>query len=539
MLDPRASATPRPMPVLEQEARYLLMRRRLDLAAVELGPAALGEYLDPAGYQRRAHLDQVSQAYLDIVGGTADRVTISLPPQTGKSRTAAGWGVFWWLVKHPQHRVVIASYGDSLAMEHGIFVRELVRQYGRRYGLLLDPRRQAAHNWRLVSGGGVRSVGMRTALTGHPVEGLLVIDDMHKDRQEADSRKIRDRVGDWYSSTAYSRMAPGTAIVMIGTRWHDDDLIARVTQKEPDRWHQIVMPAICVDPETDPLHRAAGAPLPHPRIAPDDQPGLMRHWDDMRIGMSPRDWGALAQCNPAPPEGALLSWALLRARRNFTWDPDGHSVKAMVAVDPSGGGRDIAGIIGGHLGDDNRLHLTHDRSGRMQASEWGRTACELAAEIDADQIVVEVNYGGDQATTVIRTAWEALKREELDAIAQEDPTDPVERCYTIRHCPRIKPVRARRNKRLRADPIAQAWIEDRIETCAYLPEMEEEWATWDESSKESPGRIDASVYLGYALLPLPGRIKGSSPAGVQQSTVANRNKRRGGGGALAGTGYRG
>lgn len=527
-------AEQRPLTPLEREAQYLVMRRKLDLAALEGGPAALGAHIDPTGYVRRAHTDKISQAYLDILAGLIDRVTISLPPQSGKSRTAAGWAVFWWLVHHPHHRVVIASYGDSLAMEHGIFVRELVRAYGRRYGLILDPRRQASRNWRLLSGGGVRSVGMRTALTGHPVEGLLVIDDMHKDRQEADSLKIRNRVGDWYSSTAYSRLAPGTAIVMIGTRWHPDDLIGRVTQHEPVRWRQIVMPALCSDPDNDPLGRPAGAPLPHPRIAAHDTAGQLAHWEDMRTGMTARDWGALAMCDPKAPNGNLLSWAQLKAARNFTWD-DANSVRAGVGVDPNGGGRDVAGIIGGHIGTGEKLHLTHDWSGNMQPGAWGRKACELAVEIDADVIYIETNYGGKQATTIVRQAWDALRRDEIDEI-RENPGTPA--VYTGRLCPRIKAVTVRKNKRLRAEPYAQAFIEGNMELCAYMPELETEWVTWDESSTDSPGRIDASVILAGGMLKVKGLGKGASPTGTSQSKVTARTRARGGG-ALSAAGYRG
>jgi hypothetical protein len=529
-----ATATRAPLTPVEREVQYLVMRRKLDLAALEGGPAALGAHLDPVGYVRRAHTDKISQAYLDIRAGVVDRVSISLPPQSGKSRTAAGWAVFWWLVHNKTHRVVIASYGDSLAMEHGIFVREMIRAYGRRYGLILDPRRQAAHNWRLLSGGGVRSVGMRTALTGHPVEGLLVIDDMHKDRQEADSKRVRNRVGDWYSSTAYTRLAPGTAIVMIGTRWHPDDLIGRVTAYEPKRWRQIIMPALCSDPATDPLGRAAGAPLPHPRIPADDTAAALRHWEDMRVGMTPRDWGALAMCDPKLARDPLVTWQQLKDARNFTWDA-ADSVKAGVAVDPNGGGRDQAGIVGGHIGTDERLHVTHDWSGNMQPGAWGRKACELAVEIDADVIFIETNYGGKQATTIVRQAWESLRREELDAI-RENPATP--RVYTKRLCPRIKSVTARKNKRLRADPVAMAIIEGYMELCARMPELEQEWATWEEESGFSPGRIDASVYLATGMLKVPGQRKGASATGTSQTTVASRARKRGGG-ALSATGYRG
>lgn len=507
----------------QREAQYLLMRRKLDLLALDGGPAALAAHLDPGGYQRRAHLDVINDTYRDVEAGEVDRVTISLPPQTGKSRTAAVWGAFWWLIKNPTHRIVIASYGVSLAGEHCESVRELVRLYGRRFGLVLKPGKQGQRNWRLTTGGGVRGVGMRGGLTGHPVEGLLIIDDMHKDRQEADSRLIRDRVGNWYSSTAYSRMAPGTAIIMIGTRWHEDDLIGRVTSHEPGRWRSIVMPALCTDAATDPLRREIGAPLPHPRVPAHDQLAQLAHWEDMRTGMSPRDWGALGQCNPKPPEGALISYAVLRARRNFEWDADVHAVKAGVAVDPSGGGRDVAGIIGGALGDDERLHLLADRSGVMQPDQWGRAACELAAEIDADVIYVETNYGGKQATTIVRQAWDALRREEKAQLRELKRRGEKPRFQGL--CPRVKAVTARKNKRLRADPVAQAWIEDRIETCVYMPLLEEEWATWQEGA-DSPGRIDASTYLATGMLPRPrkGR-KGQLPGGAIEQVAQHAPKR--------------
>jgi phage terminase large subunit-like protein len=124
----------------------------------------------------------------------------------------------------------------------------------------------------------------------------------------------------------------------------------------------------------------------------------------------------------------------------------------------------------------------------MPSDQWARAACELARETEADRFVVETNYGGDMATLALRTAWDALRREQPDRFSV--------------FCPRIVVVRARRGKLLRAEPIAAQVVEDRIRLAAYLPDLESEWATW-QVGMDSPGRIDASVHMAYELLPVP------------------------------------
>lgn len=185
----------------------------------------------------------------------------------------------------------------------------------------------------------------------------------------------------------------------------------------------------------------------------------------------------------------------------------------------------------------------------MPASQWSRVACQLAYDIDADVIVFESNFGGDQALSLIRTAWSALRDEhramERERILTEDPTvqaREVERTVDRARlpfsglCPRIKAVRARKNKRLRAEPIAQQWIEDRIRTGRYLPELEEEWATWQLDSTDSPGRIDASVYLAHELLPLQKAASNSTTSLPMGSLPTMTQSPLDGGGGMSGLG---
>jgi hypothetical protein len=178
----------------------------------------------------------------------------------------------------------------------------------------------------------------------------------------------------------------------------------------------------------------------------------------------------------------------------------------------------------------------------MASDQWAERACQLAVETDADRIIVETNFGGDMATLAIRSAWDKLRRDELDERGG-DPADPGYRRdarYT-RLCPHVVAVRAKKNKLLRADPIGQQWKLDRIRTAAYLPELESEWGSWQPDHSDSPGRIDASVYLAYALLTAPKASEGqaaASPSGsmpVTSTSVLDRGSPPGGGGFSSGS----
>lgn len=457
-------------------------------------PVTLAAHLDST-YQVRAHLEVIGAEFKALKAGQFDRLLLNTPPQVGKSRTAVEWGAFWWLCHHPTAHIVVGCYGDDLAVKRGKAIRRLVELYGAQFGLVIERGSAAMKDWALTSGGGVRSVGVGSGITGHPAD-LILIDDPTRSRADADSQVKRDTVHDWYSADLLSRQSPGCPVVLIQTPWHPDDLRARVIAEEGDqvnggRWRVVIMAALCEQPDTDPLGRSSGEPLPHPKIPAGNTAALLRHWHGLRASVSVRDWRALWQCDPKAPEGALVTWALLRERRCYEpgRTPCSEPQTVAVAVDPSGGGRDTAGVVGGYLGLDGRLHITHDYSDVMASDQWARKACELAADTQADRIVYEKNYGGDMVLLAIRTAWDALRREE-----------PARFGMLV---PRLVPVTARRNKMLRAEPIGQQWKEGRIVTAAYLPDLESEWATFQPGSSDSPGRIDASVYLAFELLPVP------------------------------------
>lgn len=489
-------------------------------------PATLAAHLSPS-YRRRPHTDVIGaelaalerswrnrQQTHELAPDDFDRLAINLPPQVGKTFTTVEWGAFWWLCLHPTHHIVIGSYGDSLAVKRGRAIRRLVVLYGHRFGLYLERGTAAVKDWALTLGATVRSVGVGAGITGNPAD-ILFIDDPIKSRAEAEVADRREKIYDWYSADLMSRQSPGMPVVLLMTPWHPDDLRARVIDHEGrledgGRWRVVVMPAICSDPARDPLGRREGEPLPHPKL-PNIAEVLLRHWKQVRAAVTVRDWFALWMCDPRPIEGSLLTYATLRERRCYESRerPCALPQTVAVAIDPSGGGRDAAGIVGGHLGVDGRLYWTHDRSAEMQPDAWGRVACELAVEIGADRFVIEKNYGGKMCALVVRTAWKALQQERPDEFGP--------------FIPRVVEVTARRNKVLRAEPIAQQVIEDRIRFGGLLPELERQWATW-RPGPESPGALDAAVHMAYDLLPVPvsGESKASGAVLMSQTSLMPR-----------------
>lgn len=483
----------------ELAAKYWEMAARED-------PAAMAKYLDPERYVIREH-HQVIATALASLGKDYDRLLVTCPPQVGKSTLVSEALPFWWLTQRPSQRVVVASYAAQLAVDKARAVRRHVEDQGGKFGLHLAKGEGAVFHWSTTTGGGMRAVGVGGSLTGFRAD-LAIVDDPHKDRAEADSLRMRDLVWDWWSSVLLSRLRPGAPVCLTLTRWHEDDLAGRVLEKEPDRWHVVHLPALSTQ-LGDPLGRRPGDPLTHPAIEDEDTEALLKHWRDKKATSTPRDWGALYQGDPKPIEGALVTQEVMARQRDFGYE--GVSVvRAAVAVDPSGGGRDEAGVIGGFLGSDGRVYVTHDETAAMSSDEWTRKAAIMAAEIGASVVFIERQYGGDMAPKLLEIAWESLKAQ------GRIPAGALK--------PYISQQTAKIGKWQRAEIMAQYWIDDRVRTGRYLPEVESEWCSYRFGSSKSPGRIDACVYLFGGLNPTAGGDAGrnsiSTATGVSRSRAA-------------------
>lgn len=194
----------------------------------------------------------------------------------------------------PAQTIISASYNMDKASEFGGEVRDIVRaaEYRALFpDITLKEDTTAKGFWRTEQGGYYIAAGVGTAITGRGTVGpIVLIDDPLKDRAEADSEVRRETVKSWYSSSILSRLP--RAIIVIQTRWHEDDLsgwLLEQQEKGGDQWEVLTLPAI--SPEGKALW---------PEYYPIE--ALQR----IKASSIPRDWSALFQQSPAPDEGEFF-----------------------------------------------------------------------------------------------------------------------------------------------------------------------------------------------------------------------------------------
>ncbi len=271
------------MPTLS-EVRATLARRSL---------LRFTEYTNPL-YQRAHHHELIAAKLEAVERGEIDRLMIFMPPRHGKSELASKRFPAWCLGRNPARQIIAASYNSDLANDFGRNVRNLVAEPEFAHvfpNVALAADSQAANRMNTNHGGAYVAAGVGTAVTGRGAH-IALIDDPFKDREEADSERRRDTVWDWYRSTLYTRLMPGGAIVLIQTRWHEDDLAGRLLEQEPDQWDVLELPAVN-----------------------DVGEALWPEWygiealNRIKATIGPREWSALYQQQPQPDDGTYFQRA--------------------------------------------------------------------------------------------------------------------------------------------------------------------------------------------------------------------------------------
>ncbi|MFJ4966091.1 terminase large subunit domain-containing protein [Streptomyces sp. NPDC088729] len=445
--------------------------------AMDRSPGSLAALLTGGREMQPRHLQLIDDAFIRIARGERVRLLLNMPPRHGKSQRAARWAPLWYLRRNPTHRLMIASYSAVLAEGHGRWLRDSINEHGDQLGISLRYGSKAAGRFDLSgSPGGLVTAGVGGSLTGMGAH-LAVVDDPLKDAKAAASPTVLGDLWDWWQQVLNTRMEPTGSIVVIQTRWSENDLAGRIlTQdaaRDKARWTVINLPAIADSPD-DALGRPIGAPLWPERFN-------LGHLSDFRDEVGERGWWALYQQQPRPLEGGIWQWAWIRGQRITAERLRGIKLtRVVVAVDPAGGSEDgdEVGIVAAGRDAAGELYILADRSAKMGAAEWGRAACELALEFDADALTVESNFGGDMAKQVLVQGWEELVRDGSAAGALR---------------PRIVPVTAKQGKRLRAEPIAQLYEQGHVHHVGEWPALEVQMVTWM-PGMDSPDRMDAAVH---------------------------------------------
>lgn len=287
---------------------------------------------------------------------TQNKLMLFVPPQHGKSEIASRNFPAWVLGQNPDTKIAAASYAVELSRSFNRSVQRIIdsKPYGQVFpNTFLNAKNVASdakgafirntEQFEVVNHkGSYKSVGVMGGLSGFAVD-LAIIDDPVKDRMEAESKTYRQRVYDWYLNVLEARLHNKSKVLLIMTRWHEDDLAGRLLQEEPDEWTVIKIPAIkeqnrddnpnhMTDLEDDP--REVGQPLWPERHSLDKLLKTKKKSESV--------FDSLYQQNPSAPEGNKVKkdwfeYCHIKEVPNIPWDiwVDGAYTKST-ANDPTG-----------------------------------------------------------------------------------------------------------------------------------------------------------------------------------------------------------
>lgn len=230
-----------------------------------------------------------------------DILVLSTPPQHGKSKTVTETLPSWYLGKHPEHRVIEISYNETFASNFGKRNKEKIINYGNIFGIGLSKESKSSTEFDLDNKiGGMISRGVLSGVTGKSCH-LMIIDDPIKNREDADSESYRNKIFEEWNNSFKTRLAPGAKVIVIQTRWHEDDLAGRLIENENCKVINLPMEA----EEDDPMGREIGEPL-CPEMGRDMTFMCSLKESLFKTGSGVRTWNALYQGRPTSEEGNMV-----------------------------------------------------------------------------------------------------------------------------------------------------------------------------------------------------------------------------------------
>ena len=265
------------------------------------------ENIDESMFKDAKHHRALAKVLEKVEKGHIPRLIVSMPPRHGKSELVSRRFVPWVQGPDPYRNVIFATYNEDFAKDFGADVRNIMTlpqykhvfpSFGLRKGGASKSRIQT------TSGGMSVFVGRGGSITGRGGD-FVILDDPIKDSMEANSPTLREQLWQWFTQVLMTRLMTASAsIVIVQTRWHEDDLIGRLTDptnphyspEEAAKWKIINLPALAED--EDPLGRKKGELLWPERFDMEFMEAQRR--------LDPRGFSALYQGRPTAEDGDLF-----------------------------------------------------------------------------------------------------------------------------------------------------------------------------------------------------------------------------------------
>lgn len=374
---------------------------------------------------------------------------VFMPPRHGKSELTGRYFSAWFLGVFPDKRIILASYEADFAASWGRKARNLLEEFGPSlFGIKVSADSSAASRWDIENReGGMITAGVRGPITGKGAH-VAIIDDPVKNDQEALSQTYRDAVWDWYRATFSTRIQDDGAIILVMTRWHEDDPAGRLLKAQTeggDKWEIVNLPALAEG--DDMLGRKPEEPL-CPELFTKET------LEKTRVRLGSYWWNALYQQRPSPAEGGILKRGWWRYYRQAPPDLDEIIQSWDMAFKETDSSDFVVGQTWGRKNADK--YLLDQVRDRMDFPTTVQAVRAFAAKWP--QAVAKLVEDKANGPAVIST----LKREIAGLIAVEPQGSKEARAHAV--SPQIEASNA-----YLPDPSVAPWVHDFVEECAVFP----------------------------------------------------------------------
>lgn len=381
------TAVPPDTPHELQQAK-LRAEAKKELASRELARRTLRHYIHRMmpeyvfDWVHEVAIEELQKFWEAVERRESPRLAIFMPPRVGKSQLSSIFLPSWGLGRSPKKELVITAYAANLADEFSKKTREILRDPD--YQLIFPDTKlhkdmASVDAWRTTQMGGYTSVGVGGGLTGKGAD-LLILDDLYKDRADADSESYRKMVEDWFKSTAYTRIQPGGGCLILFTRWHEADLGGFIDEHMQHENFKILRFAALA--EHDEEYRKAGESINPQRRTAEDYLRIKK-----TVGV--REWQCLYQQDPVPADGTMFKLSDVRYYdKDIDEDtpdlkrlPESHDLAAFAAWDFSTGrGTDFTAGGVAAIDRDYNLYLLDVKRGKWESFDIAEKIIDTATE---------------------------------------------------------------------------------------------------------------------------------------------------------------
>ena len=372
-----------------------LVEQVKDLESKELAKNSLVGYakFQMENYLSPPHIELLASKLEAVERGDIRRLAIFMPPRHGKSILTSEFFPAWYMGRNPDKYIICSTYAQDLADDFGRKVRNQLQD--KRYTDIfpdaeLSTDSSSMRRFNTTKGGVYYAVGAGSAITGRGAH-LLLIDDPIKGREEADSAAMRKNLLDWYRATAYTRLMPNGSVILIQTRWHEDDLAGWILKETGhEGWDVVEFPAILNERAAGMLDLKEGDPLWE-----DSYP--IERLQEIKKTVGTREWSSLYAQKPSVEEGNIIKrwWWKTWTRENppemdyilQSWDT------AYTVTETSDYSACTTwGVFSGEGGYN--LYLIDSFREKLTFPELKNQAVHLYNELQPDLVLVEAKASG-------------------------------------------------------------------------------------------------------------------------------------------------